>query len=199
MPRLLALAFIAVVATGATDACATDADWPCAQRLVPRLTAAAYWPGPAPPAGKDPDPSIGGLVAAVTSRDIAPEDGEAKLAAYADNLPASVRPQRLAGTFGALVDATNAEREAIISRLEALARRQRELGDIVAKATDELRAIPPDATGSDADRRAEIVQRRNFLIRSVEETQRTMRYACEVPGQLEARLGRYARLLQAKL
>jgi hypothetical protein len=37
------------------------------------------------------------------------------------------------------------------------------------------------------------------VTRAFESTQRTMRYACEVPVQLEARLGRYARFLQARL
>jgi len=184
-----------------TGARAADPDWPCAQRLVPRLSAATLWaaPLPAADAGGRANPAIADIVAAVTPRDMEMEQGEAKLAAFADALPAPDRRERLAETFAALLEATNEERGAVIARIEALARRQRELGNIVAKVTDELRAIPPDAAGADAARRAEILDRRTLLIRSIDETQRTMRYACEVPTQLDARLGRYARLLQSKL
>ncbi len=183
-----------------TRARAADPDWPCAQRLVPRLSAATLWSGALPAAdGGHTDPGIAEIVAAVTPRDVGIEQGEAKLAAFADALPPAARPERLAETFAALLEAINEERGAVIARIEALARRQRELGNIVAKVTDELRAVPPDAAGADAARRAEILDRRALLIRTVDETQRTMRYACEVPTQLDARLGRYARLLQSKL
>ena len=183
----------------ATSARAADADWPCAQRLVPKLSAATLWAGPLPGADAHADPSMTEVVASVTSRDTEVEQGEAQLAAYAESVPAPNRPERLGSVFAALLEATNQERSAVIARVEALARRQRELGNIVARVTDELRAIPPAAAGADAAKRAEIVERRSLLIRSVDETQRTMRYACEVPTQLDARLGRYARLLQSKL
>jgi hypothetical protein len=190
------LVFVFVLATSAR---AADADWPCAQRLVPKLSAATLWAGPLPGAGEHADPSITEVVASVISRDAEVEQGEVQLAAYAESVPAPDRPERLGSVFAALLEATNQKRSAVIARIEALARRQRELGNIVAKVTEELRAIPPDAAGADAARRAEIVERRTLLIRSVDETQRTMRYACEVPTQLDARLGRYARLLQSKL
>ena len=62
-----------------------------------------------------------------------------------------------------------------------------------------LNAIPPDATGDQAAQRDDIMQRRALVIRGFEDVQRTIRYACDVPVQLEARLGAYARALQAKL
>ena len=53
------------------------------------------------------------------------------------------------------------------------------------------------ATGDDANRRAEAQVRQGFLTRAFDETRRTMRYACEAPTQLEARLCAYAGALQA--
>jgi hypothetical protein len=38
-----------------------------------------------------------------------------------------------------------------------------------------------------------------FVIRQYEEVERTIRYACEVPVQLEARLGLFAQALQGAL
>jgi hypothetical protein len=87
----------------------------------------------------------------------------------------------------------------VIARLDELGRRQREMASIASRAGEELRAVPADATGEDAARRVDLEQRFTFVTRAFESTQRTMRYACEVPVQIEARLGRYARFLQAHL
>ena len=173
-------------------------DWPCQQRFVPALTAGTFWNGPLPN-GADwhANPRVAALVAETAPREVPREEGRAKLAAFVTRLkPAESRtlPPLL---FVGIVDETNRQRSDIIDHIEELTRRQRELGDLVAKIAGELQAIPADAEGDAAARRAEITQRRDFVIRSFEETQRTMRYACEVPVELEARLGDYAKTLQA--
>lgn len=180
-----------------------DADWPCAQRLVPELTAATYWNGPPPP--KDAggnwrnDPKLGPLVASVASRDMPVDEAAAKLAAFADSLPPEQRRAVIPELFAASVEAVNTERHDVIVRLRALARRQRSVAELVDKVTAELRAAPAEAGEPDGSKRAEIEQRREFLIRTFQQTQRTIQYACQVPTELEARLGAFARTLAAKL
>ena len=44
-----------------------------------------------------------------------------------------------------------------------------------------------------------MAQRLAFVIREFEEAEQTLRYACEAPVALEARLGAYARALQKAL
>ncbi len=109
-------------------------------------------------------------------------------------MPPDRREAEAALAFAGLVDEANRERGAVIERIEALTRRQRELAAIIGHVTDELDALKPDA---DQAQRDEIVERRGFLIRQFEDIQRTTRYACEVPVAIEARLGAYARALQA--
>jgi len=41
----LGLAFVAAAKVHSAPPRAEDPDWPCQQRLVPKLTAAAYWSG----------------------------------------------------------------------------------------------------------------------------------------------------------
>jgi len=43
----LAAGFLAALNAYSAAPRADDPDWPCQQRLVPKLTAAAYWNGPA--------------------------------------------------------------------------------------------------------------------------------------------------------
>ncbi|GGF01517.1 hypothetical protein GCM10011611_03800 [Aliidongia dinghuensis] len=201
MHRLLP-AVVALLAVSAGPARAAipgqNPDWPCQQRFVPALTAGTFWNGPLPDkADWHADPRVAALVADAAPREVPLDESHAKLAAFAKRLKPAERRRVLPVLFLGLVDATNDQRHEVMGRIEELTRRQRELGDVIAHVTDELQAISPDATGDAAARRAEIVQRRDFVVRSFEETQRTMRYACEVPVELEARLGDYARLLQA--
>ena len=57
-------------------------------------------------------------------------------------------------------------------------------------------AIPPDAQGEAAAKRIDLQQRHDFTARNFEEIQRTIRYACQTPVELDARLGAWARALQ---
>ncbi len=178
----------------------SDPDWPCVQRLVPVLTAGTYWSGPPVPdgAGWRQDKAVAGVVEAVSPRSVPASQGNAMLDAFAASLPPDARAASIAEAFTGLVDETNRQRGEVIERIKELARRQRAVGDLVARITGELSAIPDDATGEAAARREEIIQRRALVIRGFQETERTIRYACDVPVQLEARLGAYARTLQGK-
>ncbi len=64
--------------------------------------------------------------------------------------------------------------------------------------TAQLDAMP-EKPGEPSPERAELTDRWNYTSRAYNEVQQTMRYACEVPAQLDARLGAYARALQAAL
>lgn len=179
----------------------TDPDWPCKQRLVPELTAATFWSGPPLPADRDwhADARVASEVAAVAPRDVPLEEGIAQLGHFSEKLRKSDRKTILPQVFVGIVEETNRQRGEIIASIKDLARRQRALGDTVAKITTELEDNAATSDGDAAQRRDEITQRRGFVIRSFEETERTMRYACEVPVDLEARLGGYAQVIEKHL
>src|SRR5439155_24865093 len=96
-----------------------------------------------------------------------------------------------------LLEETDRERVGLIGQLTQTGRRQRELAELVGRLADELRSIPPDATGDAAERRVDLQQRHDFTGRNFAEIQRTIGYACEAPVALGARLGAWARALQA--
>jgi hypothetical protein len=196
------VAFLIVLMAGARAAAAPgqDPDWPCQQRLVPELTVGAYWNGPAAPdANWRDDAPVAQLVADIAPRDVAPEDGVAKIETFAKTLSPAERPAALSLAFAGVTEETNRLRDSVIERIKELTRRQRGIADQVGKATDQVSAIPADATGPDAEKRAEAVERQTMLTRTFEDTRRTMRYACNAPTALEARLGLYARTLQGLL
>ncbi len=175
---------------------ASDPDWPCRQRLVPTLAASSIWTGPAAAGDWRSNITVAALVRRVAPRAVAEEDGVAQLKTFADGVPAPERPRVLPLLFAGLMEETNAQRGQVIERLRDITRRQRDLTATETRVTAELRALPDDAP---ADQRQEVVTRRDFLIRNYEAVGRTIRYACEVPVQLEGRIGAYAHVLQAAL
>lgn len=187
-----------LLAAGAAWAAPPDKDpgWPCQQRLVPTLDPGNYWPD-LPGVTRDwhADPRVAALVQDISPRAVSEADGVARIEAFRHAAGAdagSLAPLAFTG----LTDETNRARAAVIDRIRALTGRQREIAQRVAAATTELGRIPDDP--AHADQRRELTERRGFMIRTFNDTQRTMRYACEAPVQLEARLGAYAAALRAK-
>jgi hypothetical protein len=175
-------------------------DWPCPQRLVPKLSAGLFWSGPDAAAAEEwrNEPEVAALVEAISPRKISAEQGKEAIGAFAQKLDAD-RPRHLALVFAGLLEETNRQRGELIERIQAFARRQRDLADIAVRAGEELGKIPADAEGEAAERRKDLEQRRQYVSLAFQESQRTLRYACDAPVQLESRLGEYVRALQAAL
>ena len=192
----LGLAFAAAVNARSAPLRAEDPDWPCQQRLVPKLTAAAYWNGPALEGLGDwrAEPEVADLVRRLAPRRVSTQEGLSQIAAFVRTV-SNDRP-RLALVFRGLLEETDRERAGLIEELKEIGRRQHELANLVAQLATELNAIPPDARGEAAAKRIDLQQRRDFTARNFEEIQRTIRYACETPVELDARLGVWARALQ---
>ncbi len=173
-----------------------DPDWPCVQRLVPTLTASTLWGGHDAAGDWRADPRVAAVVAAVAPRGVSAQDGATRLDQFMATVPAPDRPAVSAQVFAGLVDETNVQRAQVIDRLRGIAQRQRTLTELTSRITAELRALPADAP---AAQREEVVARRGFLIREYEQIERTIRYACDAPVQMESKLGTLAQTLQRGL
>jgi hypothetical protein len=172
-------------------------DWPCQQRLVPQLATAAFWNEPSPGSLGDwrADPEVAGLVRRLAPRRVSTQEGLSEIASWRRALSGNPT-QQFALAFLGLLEETNRERAGLIEQLKQIGRRQRELTDLAAKLAAELNSIPSEATGEAALKRVDLQQRYDFTLRNFEEIQSTIRYACETPVELEARLGAWARALQ---
>jgi hypothetical protein len=195
---LCALTYLLPLAAGAASR-SVDPNWPCQQALVPEIAAATIWSGPSTEGIGDwhAEPAVAALVGRAAPRGVSAEDGEAAIGDFTRSLGGD-RNRLITLAFAGLLDETNRQRTEVIQRIESLAERQRNLADIVARLTAEVDATP-EPKGEPSPERAELMQRWTFSSRTYTEVQRTMRYACEIPGQLDARLGAYARALQAAL
>jgi hypothetical protein len=185
---------IALIAAGGPHS--EGPDWPCQQRLVPKLTPAAYWNG-AVDDQQDwrTDREVAELVRKLAPRRVTTEQGLVELAAFV-RMASGDRSSRLTLVFLGLLEETDRERADLIEKLKQMGRRQRELAELAARLSGEFASTPPEATGEAAAKRADLQQRHDFTTRNFDEVQRTIRYACEIPVQLDARLGVWARALQ---
>ena len=195
VPRLYLITLaIALMVAGAPRS--EDPDWPCQQRLVPKLAPAAYWNGPLDGQGNwRLDPEVADLVRELAPRRVTTEQGLTQIAVFARAV--GDRPNRLALAFRGLLEETDRERADLIERLKQIGRRQRELAELAGRLPSELDSMPRDAAGETAAKRVDLQQRYDFTTRNFEEVQHTIRYACEAPVGLDARLGAWARALQA--
>lgn len=196
MKKGLTVAAVLVLASATPALTASPVSaWPCAQRLVPTLAPASYWPVALPANATEwrANAPLAAVVAKAAARETPVQDGLQLISGFLAGVAPEERGDAAARLFAGLVETVNAERATVIARIQALTLRQQELAAAASASGEELRALPQDA---DPAKREEITERRGFLIRQFEDLARTTRYACEVPVQLEARLGAYARPLQ---
>jgi hypothetical protein len=197
--QIALLAGLVLALPAAAAAPRSNPDWPCQQRLVPSLGAGSFWPGFSPENAGDwqAEPRVADLVARISPRHVSAEDGIAAIDSFVASLAADPdKTKLLTLLFAGVFAETNRERGELITRLEELGKRQHDLADIASQAEEELQKLPADA---DAAKRTDLEERFAYVTRAFETTQRTMRYACQAPVRLEARLGRYAEAIRSHL
>ncbi len=194
------LAALLALCTGATAA-GPDPNWPCQQPLVPKVTAAMVWNGPAVDNIGDwhDEPQVEALVDRIAPRNVSAQDGEAAIKAFLKGLRGDKRKRLITLAFAGLLEEANYQRSDVIDRIKDLAERQRNLSELVSKLSAQVGALPPAEQTRPSPPNQELVDRWTFASRAYSELQQTMRYACEIPGQVDARLGAYARALAAGL
>ncbi len=204
--QLGAAALLLIGLVGRAQGAPPDAkDWPCQQRLVPSLGGGAFWTRPPLDSAGDwhAEPKVVALVERISPRRVSAEEGVAAITEFAASLDAAPEKDRLLTlVFAGLLEDTNRDRSDVIGRLMELGRRQHDLADIASKANAELRALPAATEGDTPEQtahRTDLEQRFAYVTQAFQSAQRTMRYACEVPTALEARLGRYAQALREHL
>jgi hypothetical protein len=173
-------------------AAADEIALPCEQHFADSLAPATYWEDTTqlenlPDWHKDR--KIAALVGKLAPRDVPRDEAVKQIEAFRTGPHAK---KALPMLFTGLVEETDRQRSEVIAKIRDMAERQLNLSRTIEKVNDELSATPsPDGAKHD-----EILQRRGFLQRDYDSLDKTLRYACQIPVDLEARLGAFARTLQ---
>jgi hypothetical protein len=178
-------------------------DWPCVQRKVPQLSAAAVWEGP--PIEKaaqhwGDDAEVVALVEQIAARRMSLEDAEAAIAAFGAGLDAAEREARLTLVFAGLFETLDRERSDVIAGIERYGRRQKTLAEQIRVERTQLSELSAAAAAAeDAQRAAELQNRLLWETRIFNERRNSLTFVCEVPTLIEQRLFALARVIQAAM
>jgi len=173
-------------------------DWPCVQAKVPEISAAAVWAGPAlGDAEWANDQRIKELIPRLAPRRVPIEDAKKSIAGFVSG-SADERGEKGKLLFAGLLERLNRERTEIMSGIERLARRQKELADKIRSDISELHKLQ-DAPNPDEAKLGELSKQVEWSTRIFEDRRKTVRYVCEVPTLIEQRLFALGRAVQESM
>jgi hypothetical protein len=189
-----------IVACAVPAAHATDPrypDWPCVQAKVPELSPAAVWAGPpiddAAKAWAN-DPKIKDLVPRLAARRVPIEDAQKSIAEFMTG-SAAERAEKGKLLFSGVFERLNAERGEVMTGIERLARRQKDMADKIRENVIELHKLQ-DMPAPEPAKLEELSRQVEWSTRIFEDRRKTVRFVCEVPVLIEQRLGTLARAIQ---
>jgi hypothetical protein len=202
MRRLAHLLTAVVVAslTAGTPARAADPrypDWPCIQAKVPEISAASVWAGPPlddVEKSWENDPHLKDLVPQLAQRRVPIEDAQKAITEF---VVGNVSERERKGTllFAGLLGRINRERAEVMTGIERLGRRQKDLAERIRSDISELHKLQ-DSTTPNETRIQEVGNQVQWSTRIFEERQKSVRYVCEVPALIEHRLFSLGRAVQ---
>lgn len=191
--RYLVLAAALMVPVAAQAATPT-ADWPCIQRLQPRLSLGQAWSGPPPAEGAAIPSTTAALADRLVQRRLALDEAEADIADFA----ASTDAEGLALLMQAVFQRIDTQRATIIQGISRYGHAQVALAEQVETRRRHMAELetadPPDFDAIDAEERALDIDMRVFTDR-----QQSLTYVCESPVLLEQRLFALGRAIAAHL
>jgi hypothetical protein len=177
-----------------------DADWPCQQIKVPRLSLAALWSGPALDTQQDDwrqDARVAELVQVIAQRRVPIDQAEARIRAFATQA-GDERQQKLLKALGGAFIVLDAERSSVISGLDRFGARQKELAATLREDNEKLRQLQADPASKPGEI-SDTVQRVTWEAAVFQDRRQALSYACDVPAKIEQRLFALARAIQDTL
>jgi hypothetical protein len=192
-----AVMFCAGLPSGSNAADPRYPDWPCVQAKVPDISVAAVWEGPSIDQVANNwrnEPEIKDLVTRLSARRTPMEEARKSIAEFLTG-DATVKASKGKRLFAGLFETLNGQRTEVMSGLERLARREKELAEQIKSDTFALHELqdksPPDQSKID-----ELATRVEWSTRIFEDRRKSIRYACEVPVIIEKRLFALSRAIQ---
>jgi hypothetical protein len=198
---LFAVAVIEVaLLSPAYPAGAAASDWPCVQPKVPQMSAAAMWDGPSIADVGDSwedNSTIRDLVARLAARRTPLDVAKAAITDFVNGDDAQKR-DKAKKLFAGVFDTLNQQRGQIISGLERVDRKQKDLADKIRSDVKELHALE-DAPEQDQARINALGGQIEWSTRIFEDRRKTIRYVCETPTAIEQRLFALGRAIRQTL
>jgi hypothetical protein len=173
-----------------------DPDWPCVQRLVPKIAPAVIWPGPPIEQVNGPaNPRIDELAGELSARRVPLEEAKAQIEAFAESLDDAQKNEQLTRLFVRTLEIINNDRSSIIEGIKEYARGQRALAQSINEKNERLIDFPRDQVLE----RETLVAERDWDVRIYDDRARSLTYLCEQPVLLDQRAFALARTIAEHL
>ena len=176
-------------------------DWPCVQRLVPKVAPGMIWTGPPIESVDRAEraPKIEELASGLAARRVPIEDARQRVGAFAETVDPADRDEALTGLFAETLEIINRDRASIIAGIKRFARQQRGLSEEIERIDAALRELAGDGTGEQQARQATLEEQRRWSVRIFDEREASLTYLCEQPVLLEQRAFALAREIAGHL
>ena len=175
-----------------------DTDWPCVQRLVPKLEPGQMWSGPPLEEVKQPSPELQQVTRRLIDLKASPEQLASEVRAFAEQQPEADRARALGQLFWLSLDWLNDERDVVVRGIKRFAVGQRALADKIVAETRELEKVQ-QASATDTGPAEQLQTMRLWDTRIYTDRQKSMTLVCDQPVQLEQRAFALARIIQESL
>jgi hypothetical protein len=180
---LLCLAILTTLPGGARAAASEDPDWPCIQRLVPRISAAQVWAGPEPdPAAWQGDIEVSRLASKLAARRTPLDEAETLIETFVEAQPSETVNVKLTALFGRTLQVINQDRASLVAGIKRFAARQRSLAERIRETRAKLKEADEPAPDE-----ADLRELLTWDLRIFDEREKSMTYLCEQPVLLEQR------------
>jgi hypothetical protein len=199
-PAFVFLTMAAALQSPAQAADRRDTDWPCVQPKVPQMSVAAMWDGPSIAdvgnAWRD-DPKIKDLVTRLAARRTPLDAAENAISEFVTGTDAE-KQDKAKKLFAGLFDDLSQQRGEIITGIERVARKQRDLADKIRSDVTELHELQ-DRPEQDQTKIDALASQIEWSTRIFEDRRKTIRYVCEAPTAIEQRLFALGRAIRKTL
>lgn len=177
-----------------------NADWPCRQVMVPRLSLATVWSGPSIEGSNwRRDPAIADIVAKLAARRTPLEEAEHAIEDFTKS-NGSEKRLKLVAVFAGLFETLNDERAQVIEGLLRFGAKQKELAEKIRAENASMHQgpamAPADGRGQNVQTAAQDLE---WDLRIFDERQKSLTYVCESPTLIEQRLFALARVIERNL
>lgn len=174
------------------------ADWPCVQRLVPKLEAGQMWSGPPLEEVASASPELQQTARRLVDLKAAPEALQADVQAFAAQQPDGERARALGQLFWLSLDWLNDERDVVIRGIKRFSAGQQALADRIVAETQALEQLQ-NASSGDASQLEQLQAARQWDTRIYTDRQKALTLVCDQPVELEQRAFALARIIQEHL
>lgn len=168
-----------------------DPEWPCIQRLVPRVSPAVMWPVPVDESMSKAwrkDVNIRKLAERLGDLDEFTDDDSAAIELFADSVSEADKELQLSLLAVGVVDVTNRVRTHYIKGIKRFTLQQIAISQQIENTLNELSLLEGKANKDIGSEQMEIEETLRWHERVYDQREKTIGLLCEEPVELEQRL-----------